>query len=296
VCKNESRSQLCEKCRKRIDFAALLRVATSETHFIFDGKMYKQHNGVAMGASLAPIIADIFMSYLEQTLMDQLRQSGVCEWYRYVDDTFVLLEPTTTVQDILKILNSFHPSIKFTHKDEKHQCLSFLDAQVIRTTQVIKCEKEQKEIIRKKFQTTVFRKSSFTGLMLKWNSFVPKQYKTGSIISIVQRAINVCSAYQLLSDEFEQIRQLGLKNGYPISFLHTQIGIGLSKYLKKPQRNISEPILGCEKQKCTSKYLILDSLQVRSNRNYLIYLDKYALILMFASTPNHHHQCKPISI
>jgi hypothetical protein len=83
--------------------------------------------------------------------------------------------------------------------------------------------------------------------MLKWNSFDPKQYKTGSIISMVQRAINVCSTYQLLSDEFEQIRQLGLKNGYPISFLHTQIGIGLSKYLKKPQRNISEPILGCEK-------------------------------------------------
>jgi hypothetical protein len=113
------------------------------------------------------------------------------------------LESTAAVQNILKILNSFHPSIKFTHEDEK----------------------EQKEIIREKFQTTVFRKSSFTGLMLKWNSFVPKQYKTGSIISMVQRAINVCSTYQLLSDEFEQIRQLGLKNGYPISFLHTQIGI-----------------------------------------------------------------------
>jgi hypothetical protein len=39
VCENESRSQLCEKCRKRIDFAALLRAATSETHFLFDGKM-----------------------------------------------------------------------------------------------------------------------------------------------------------------------------------------------------------------------------------------------------------------
>jgi len=203
VCENESRIQLCEKCRKRIDFAALLRPATSETHFLFDGKICKQHNGVAMGAPLAPIIADIFMSHLEQTLMDQLRQSGVCEWYRYVDDTFVLLKPTTTVQDILKILNSFRSSIQFTHEDEK----------------------EQKEIIRKKFQTTVFRKSLFTGLMLKWNSFVPKQYKTGPIISIVQRAINVCSTYQLLSNEFEQSRQLGLKNGYPISFLHTQIGI-----------------------------------------------------------------------
>jgi len=67
-----------KKCRKRVDFAALLRVATSETHFIFDGKMYIQHNGVAMGAPLDPIIGDIFISHLEQTLMDQHRQIGVC--------------------------------------------------------------------------------------------------------------------------------------------------------------------------------------------------------------------------
>ncbi|CAF1469943.1 unnamed protein product [Rotaria sordida] len=45
--------------------------------------MYVQHNGVAMGAPLAPVIADIFMTYLETTLMDKLTQLGVCEWYRY---------------------------------------------------------------------------------------------------------------------------------------------------------------------------------------------------------------------
>ncbi|CAF4369961.1 unnamed protein product, partial [Rotaria sordida] len=44
-----------------------------------------------MGAPLAPVIADIFMSHLETTLMDRLTQSGVCEWYRYVDDTFVFI-------------------------------------------------------------------------------------------------------------------------------------------------------------------------------------------------------------
>ncbi|CAF1498765.1 unnamed protein product, partial [Rotaria sordida] len=38
--------------------------------------MYVQHNGVAMGAPLAPVIADIFMTYLETTLMDKLTQLG----------------------------------------------------------------------------------------------------------------------------------------------------------------------------------------------------------------------------
>jgi hypothetical protein len=119
ICKYKQRSRLCVECRNRSDFENLLRIATSKTHFIFDKKMYVQHDGVAMGAPLAPIIADIFMSHLEESLMDRLKQIGVCEWYRYVDDTFVLVEPTTKVENVLQILNNFHPSISFTHQPEK---------------------------------------------------------------------------------------------------------------------------------------------------------------------------------
>ena len=69
-------------------------------HFLFDNKMYKQHNGVAMGAPLAPVVADIFMAHMETSLMDEFMEIGVCEWHRYVDDTFVLIEPTTNVVDV----------------------------------------------------------------------------------------------------------------------------------------------------------------------------------------------------
>jgi hypothetical protein len=236
VCNNELRSQLCEKCRKRRDFETLLRVATSETHFTFDNKMYIQHNGVAMGAPLAPIIADIFMSHLEETLMDRLVQSGVCEWYRYVDDTFILMEPDTNVDGVLNILNNFHPSIQFTCQPETGNSLPFLDVLVTRS------------IDSKKFHTTVYRKPTFTGLMIKWDSFVPMQYKKSSIVSLVQRALYVCSNYSLLSDEFDNIREFGQKNGYPLSFINTRIGIGLNNYLKV-QNTINETALGCEKQR-----------------------------------------------
>ena len=94
--------------------------------------MYVEQNRVAMGAPLAPVMADIFMAHLETTLMDQLKQSGVCEWHRYVDDTFVLLEPKANVTDVLTILNNFHASMKFTYELEKDQSLSFLDVGVIR--------------------------------------------------------------------------------------------------------------------------------------------------------------------
>jgi hypothetical protein len=222
VCQHKRRSLLCEKCRKRRDFDTLLKTATSETNFIFNNKMYVQHNGVAMGAPLAPVIADIFMSHLEETLMDRLVQSGVHEWFRYVDDTFILLEPTTKIEDVLNILNSFHPSISFTREVQKDGSLSFLDVRVIPSIQ------------KNKFQTTIYRKDTFTGLLLKWDSFVPIEYKKASIVSMVQRALAVCSTYTLLASEFDKIRKIGKQNGYPLSFINTRIGIGLSNFLKRP--------------------------------------------------------------
>jgi hypothetical protein len=125
--------------------------------------MYVQHNGVAMGAPLAPVMADIFMAHMETTLMDELKRIGVCEWHRYVDDTFALVDPDTKVDDILSILNNFHPSIKFTHENEANDSLPFLDVRVTRSTD------------RLTFETTIYWKPTFTGPMINWDSFVPMQ-------------------------------------------------------------------------------------------------------------------------
>ncbi|CAF1663857.1 unnamed protein product [Adineta ricciae] len=191
-----------------------------------------------MGAPLAPVIADIFMAHLETTLMDQLKQSGVCEWHRYVDDTFVLLEPTTNVADVLTILNNFHASIKFTYELEKDHSLPFLDVRVIRPQN------------SQQFETTIYRKPTFTGLMTNWHSFVPLQYKKSSIVSMVQRALAICSTYTTLAAEFQEIRRIGVANGYPISFIDTRIGIGLNRQLAKNDSNTTIlPLIGCEKKR-----------------------------------------------
>jgi hypothetical protein len=157
------------------------------------------------------------MSHLEDTLMDRLVQSGVCEWFRYVDDTFILLEPTTKIEDVLNILNNFHPSINFTHEVPTDGSLSFLDVRVIPSIQ------------NNKFQTTIYRKDTFTGQLLKWDSFVPIEYKKASIVSMVRRALAVCSTYALLDTKFDKIREIGQQNGYPLLFINTRIGIGLLK-------------------------------------------------------------------
>ena len=37
--------------------------ATSQNHFLFNGKFYNQTDGAAMGSPLAPVLANIFMGF-----------------------------------------------------------------------------------------------------------------------------------------------------------------------------------------------------------------------------------------
>ena len=45
----------------------MLRLCVTDNTFVFDGKVYTQIDGVAMGNSLGPILADIYMAHLEET-------------------------------------------------------------------------------------------------------------------------------------------------------------------------------------------------------------------------------------
>ena len=50
----------------------LLCLATKESHFIFNGLLYKKIDGIAMGSALGPSLANAFLSYHEKKLVKQL--------------------------------------------------------------------------------------------------------------------------------------------------------------------------------------------------------------------------------
>ena len=49
----------------KTDLTKLFSIATSQTHFLFDGKVYNQIDGVAMGSPLAPVLAILFLGHYE---------------------------------------------------------------------------------------------------------------------------------------------------------------------------------------------------------------------------------------
>ena len=49
----------------KIEFKELLFLAIKESYFIFNGKLYKQVDGVAMGLSVSPTPANTFLIHLK---------------------------------------------------------------------------------------------------------------------------------------------------------------------------------------------------------------------------------------
>ena len=186
---------------KKAELKELLEICTKELHFTFDGKVYRQTDGVCMGSPLGPVLANVLMVHLEESLVPQM-QDKMPTWKRYVDDTFSLVEKGKR-DEVISALNSFHPNIKFTHEIEKDEQIAFLD---------VLLKKEQDGNL----QTKVYRKPTSNNIYIHWESYAPKQWKIGTLSGIVRRAYEICSTDESLRQELEDVRRAFIEtNGYP---------------------------------------------------------------------------------
>ena len=186
---------------KKEELKELLEMCTKELHFTFDGKIYRQTDGVCMGSPLGPVLANVFMVYLEETIVPQL-QTSMPTWRRYVDDTFTLVKKGKK-DEVIATLNNFHPNMKFTHETEKDGHIAFLD---------VLLKKEEDGTV----QTTVYRKPTNNSIYIHWDSYAPKQWKVGTLFGIIRRAYEICSTEDGLSKELCHIRKVFTTiNGYP---------------------------------------------------------------------------------
>ncbi|CAF1114423.1 unnamed protein product [Rotaria sordida] len=230
------------------DVKKLLQFAIQDSHFLFNGKIYDQKDGVSMGSPLAPLLAQIFLQDFEKKYLPSFKEKGIVYWKRYVDDTFVFLDPKVSAQDIAAQLSQCHPSLKFTCEEEyttRNKDLSKEGSPKKKFSHKNQYVTEKKDSIEEEksiprialsfldvlverqpsigFQTRKYRKETFTGLLTEWDSFVPKRYKYNAISTMVYRATIICSTYEALHDEFEVIRDLALQNGYPVAFVESII-------------------------------------------------------------------------
>ena len=94
--------------------------------FEFDGKLYTQSSGTAMGSKFAPNYANIRMDKFERDHLPNAPLQPVL-WKRYIDDVFAIFIATDKeIQEFNKWLNTVDPFIKFTY-ESNNDGIPFLD-------------------------------------------------------------------------------------------------------------------------------------------------------------------------
>ena len=109
----------------------VLLLYTKHLHFRFNGEIYTQIDGVAMGCSLSPLLAKIFMTSLEEKVLPRVSKY-LCYWKGYIDDTYVYVVPEK-IDFILKELNFYYSNIKFSYEFEGINKITCLDVLINRT-------------------------------------------------------------------------------------------------------------------------------------------------------------------
>ena len=82
-------------------------------------------------------------------------------------------------------------NIQYTYDDECNNMRALLDVLVIRNNNSI--------------ETTVYRKSTNNSTYLHWYSFSPKNWKRGTLRTVIKRAYVICSRTGLFKKELDPI-------------------------------------------------------------------------------------------
>ena len=153
-----------------------------------------------------------------QKLFSEISKPAV--HFRYVDDTFVIFQNEKESEEFLIRLNGLHSSLQFTFEKEKNNSLPFLDVHVEHT--------------KGSYETKVYRKPTFTGQYLPWESFTPIKRKASLVSTLVHRALKICSKSKL-KEEINRIKEILLDNGYPKDFVLKQISKKITQF-SRPKR------------------------------------------------------------
>ena len=105
---------------------------------------------------------------------------------------------------IFEKLNSLHEKICFTREVEENNQLPFLDILITNDNT--------------NFLTNIYRKTTITGHFLHYQSFCKNKRKVKLIKILYQRAYKICSK-ELLDSEVDNIRDILIKNGYPVDLI-----------------------------------------------------------------------------
>ena len=142
----------------------LLKLVLHNMYFEFNDEFCLKIGGTAMGTSLAPNYANLFINRFETKALSNFPQKPLI-WKRFIDDIFLVwIHGEDSFKEFVDYLNSLHPTIKFTSESSTNSG-NFLDT-------TVKLDQNRKII------TTLYNKPTDTHLFLHYTSAHPNNVTT----------------------------------------------------------------------------------------------------------------------
>ena len=183
----------------------LLKLVLHNMNFTFKGDHYLQTGGTAMGTSLAPNYANLFMDRLEIKALAGYPQKPLT-WKRFIDDIFLVrTHGEESLKKFFDYLNSLHDTIKFTHE------MSYTNIDFLDTT--VKVGHDRGLI------TTLFNKPTDTHLYLEYSSAHPQSVLTKGPFGQYLRLRRICTLDCDFEANAKKLSGYYLKRGYPFNSL-----------------------------------------------------------------------------
>lgn len=189
------------------NFLSLFRFVMNNCYFVFNRKFYHQIFGTPMGSPISPILAQIVMDHLLDTVIPKL-SFNFPFIYKYVDD-IVCAIPEVLIDETLTVFNSFNINIKFTVETEKDRSVPFLDTRLVRL--------DDNSIVLDWYQ-----KPTASGRYINFHSNHPQNQKYNTVIAMKNRVEHI-SDDRFRNDNKRKLFDLFHNNGYPKALLNKLI-------------------------------------------------------------------------
>ena len=196
--------------------------------FEFNGQLYKQLIGAAMGSAPIPAYANIFMARkLDKVIIEIIEQMSQTEnillevFKRFLDDLFfIFIGNMKVLHKILDLINLIHPSIKFTMK---HTFINELDPCDCKRTVHIPFLDVSLSLKNGKISTDLYKKSTDKNLYRLPSSVHPMHCTKNIPYSLAMRIIKICSETTNRDLRLLELKQMLLDRDYEEQLIDSEI-------------------------------------------------------------------------
>lgn len=181
---------------------------------LYNHKIYKQNKGVPMGACTSSLYAKIYLDYYITLNQAALKEAGLIELYKYVDDILIICKK----EKIVNIIDILSKETNLEYKIEKadKEGVEYLDLK-IETTE------EGRIIIRKNRKEYMSNRSINAMSAQCWKT------KMATITNMFQRSVNL-SSKERLYDVIQKDVEIIINNGFTLKCVEKALSKTYFKY------------------------------------------------------------------